>query len=95
MMTPYRRGTSVNTLQRVQNAAARLILCLSRRSHITPALKLGLLYWLPVKFRIIFKVATTTHNIFNQRSPQYLKDLITFSVSGVTRASSTTVISSC
>jgi len=31
---------------------------------------------------IIFKVATNVHNIFNQRSPPYLVDLVTFSVSG-------------
>jgi len=45
-------------------------------------------------FRIILKVATTMHNIFHQRSPPYFKDLVTFSVSGVTPASSTAVISS-
>ena len=31
---------------------------------------------------IIFKVATNVQNIFNQRSPPYLVDLVTFSVSG-------------
>ena len=85
-------GLPVSTLaplQRVQNAAARLILGLSRRSHITPALKQ--LHWLPIKFRIIFKVATTMHNILHKRSPPYLKDLVTFSVSG---APSTTVSNS-
>jgi len=66
-------------LQRLQNAAARLILGLSRRSHITPALKQ--LHWLPIKFRVIFKVATTMHNILHKRSPPYLKDFVTFSVS--------------
>jgi len=40
-------------LQRVQNAAARLILGLSRRFK---------------KIRIIFRVATTVHNIFLERS---------------------------
>ena len=30
-------------------------------------------YCLPVKFCIIFRVATTMHNIFHQRSPPYLK----------------------
>ena len=79
-------GLPVSTLaplQRVQNAAARLILGLSRRSHITPALKQ--LHWLPIKFRVIFKVATAMHNILHKRSPPYLKDLVTFSVSGPQR----------
>ena len=76
-------GLPVSTLaplQRVQNAAARLILGLSHRSDITPALKQ--LHWLPIKFRIIFKVATIMHNILHNRSPPYLKDFVTFSVSG-------------
>ena len=59
---------------------ARLIFGLSRRSDIIPALKQ--LHWLPEKFRIIFKVPSTTHSIFHQCSPPYLKDLVTFSVSG-------------
>jgi len=51
-------GLPVSTLaspQQVQNAAARLILSLSRRSHIAPALKQ--LHWLLIKFRIIFNHA--------------------------------------
>ena len=63
-------ASTLAPLQRVQNAAARLILGLSRRSHITPALKQ--LHWLPIKFRITFKVATLMYNIFHQRSPPYL-----------------------
>jgi len=48
------RSPAVNVpLQRVQNAAVRLILGFSRRSHITPALK-RLTSWLPIKFRVIF-----------------------------------------
>ncbi len=41
-------------LQRVQNKAARLICNISRFDHITPILHK--LHWLPVKFRIDFKV---------------------------------------
>ena len=43
-----------NKLQRVQNAAARLLTNTPRFSHITPVMVD--LHWLPVKFRIIFKV---------------------------------------
>ena len=43
------------------------------------------LHWLPIKFRIIFKVATIMHNTLHNRSPPYLKDLVTFSVSGPQR----------
>ena len=38
-------------LQRVQNAAARLVLNLDRRAHIRPALQQ--LHWLPVMHRVI------------------------------------------
>ena len=41
-------------LQRLQNAAARLISNVPRYSHITPVL--CSLHWLPVKFRIDFKI---------------------------------------
>ena len=43
-------------LQRVQNAMARLVLNLDRWSHISTALQQ--LHWLPVKYRVTFKIAT-------------------------------------
>ena len=60
-------ASTLSPLQRVQNSAARLVLGLSRQSHITPALQQ--LHWLPVKSRIMFKIATIMRNIFYQRSP--------------------------
>ena len=56
--------------QRVQNDAARLLLGLPRRDHVRPALKE--LHWLPVVFRIKFKVALThthTHAAAQTTSP--------------------------
>ena len=41
-------------LQRVQNAAGRLVLGIPRCEHITPDLKS--LHWLPVEKRIVFKL---------------------------------------
>jgi len=63
-------------LQRVQNAAARLVLNRDRWSHITPALQQ--LHWLPVKYRIIFKITTLMHHILHNRCPSYLVDLVAF-----------------
>jgi len=40
--------STIAPLQRVQNAAARLLLALSRRDHVRPALKE--LHWLPVVY---------------------------------------------
>ena len=48
----------LHKLQRVQNAAARLIFEESKYCHVTPLLKS--LHWLPVKYRIIFKVLLIT-----------------------------------
>ena len=42
----------LNKLQRIQNAAARLVCQQSRYCHITPLL--FNLHWLPVKFQIVF-----------------------------------------
>ena len=46
-------ASSLVPLQRVQNAAARLVLNLDQQLHITSVLQQ--LQWLPVKFCIIFK----------------------------------------
>ena len=69
-------ASTLQPLQKAQNAAARLMLGLDRRSHITPALKK--LHWLPVKDRITFKVAAVMHQILNHRCPPYLTNLIDF-----------------
>ena len=45
-------------LQRVQNAAARLISKTTRFDHISPVMKD--LHWLPVKYRIMFKLVVDT-----------------------------------
>jgi len=56
-------ASSIKALQRVQNAAARLVLHLDYRAHITPALQQ--LHWLPVHYRIQYKIATLMHHICN------------------------------
>ena len=61
-------------LQRLQNAAARLISNVPRYSHITPVL--CSLHWLPVKFRIDFKILLLTFNAIYGHAPGYLIDLI-------------------
>ena len=59
-------------LQRLQNAAARLISNVPR--HITPVL--CSLHWLPVKFRIDFKILLLTFKAIYGHAPGYLIDLI-------------------
>ena len=41
-------------IQRVQNTAARLVLCVPRREHITPFLRK--LHWLPIECRALYKI---------------------------------------
>lgn len=62
-------------LQRLQNSAARLICYTPRFMHITPVL--CSLHWLPVKYRILFKVIILTFKVLHGISPNYLKELIT------------------
>ena len=53
--------TLLDKLQRVQNAAARLIFKTSKYEHITPTLKN--LHWLKIRQRIKFKILTLTYKI--------------------------------
>ena len=65
--------TTLAPLQRVQNAAARLVLNLKQSDHITPALIE--LHWLPVKFRIIYKLCMLVHKSQNGLAPSYIKEM--------------------
>ena len=62
-------------LQKVQNNAARLILRISKREHISP--HLASLHWLPIDSRIKYKRACICYNSMSTNSPPYLSDLIT------------------
>lgn len=61
-------------LQLVQNAAARLLSGRKKREHITPVL--SSLHWLPVKYRIDFKVILFVFKCLNGLAPEYLTDLV-------------------
>ncbi|KAF7659279.1 hypothetical protein LDENG_00000890, partial [Lucifuga dentata] len=66
------RNTSPNWLQTVQNAAVRLLTKANRRSHII----LSALHWLPVNFRVHFKILVLTFRALHGQAPPYLVDLI-------------------
>ena len=61
-------------LQLVQNSLCRVVPRSSKYSHITPQLKK--LHWLPVKYRVQFKLGLITYIILNQGQPVYLRELI-------------------
>lgn len=64
----------ITKLQRVQNAAARLLTSSPKYDHIMPVLHD--LHWLPVKYRIHFKILLLTFKALNGMVPAYISDLI-------------------
>ena len=66
----------IHRLQLVQNAAARLITGTRRFEHITPIL--AELHWLPVPFRIDFKILLLTFKSLNGLAPSYLSSMVEY-----------------
>jgi hypothetical protein len=66
--------TTLEPLQRVQNAAVRLIFELGLREHVTPGLLQ--LHWLPVRWRIQYKLCAMMHSIHMAKCPTYLNDIV-------------------
>ena len=64
----------INKLQRVQNAAARLIFSAGKFDSVTPLLIS--LHWLPIKARIDFKVLLLVYKCKYDKAPEYLKELV-------------------
>jgi hypothetical protein len=67
-------SAQLDRLQRVQNAAARLITGAKRRDSITPHLRS--LHWLPIKQRIDFKIAVLVYKCLTGCAPKYLSEHI-------------------
>ena len=65
----------LDKLQNVQNVAAKLVMKRCKRDHVQPFLKQ--LQWLPVRFRIEYKLSTLCFNTFACTSPDYLSELLT------------------
>ena len=75
----------IDKIQRVQNAAARLIFEQPKFCHITPVL--SQLHWLPIKYRIEFKILLMTFKaIIHGMAPDYLCKLISRSLSHQTES---------
>ena len=65
----------LDKIQRVQNTAARIIFRLPKFCHISPTL--FSLHWLPVRYRIDFKICLLTFKAIHGFAPSYLCELIT------------------
>ena len=61
-------------LQRLQNAAARIITLTKKKDHITPVLYS--LHWLPIESRIIFKLLLLVFHCVHGSAPEYNVNLI-------------------
>ena len=68
-------ASSTNSLQLVQNAAARILTRTKKFDHISPVL--ASLHWLPIHARADFKVLLLTYKILHGLAPSYLSGLIT------------------
>src|SRR6218665_2380004 len=69
------QASTLAPLQRVLNAAARLVMNLGPRDHVTPTLYE--LHWLPIQSRIQFKICLLVNNVIGGRSPPYISELVT------------------
>ena len=58
----------------MQNAAARLLTSTRKYDHITPVLHE--LHWLPVRYRIHFKILLLTFRAIHGIAPHYISNLI-------------------
>ena len=61
-------------LQKVQNAAAKVIARKRKYEHVTPILRA--LHWLAIKQRVIFKIALSVFKCLHELAPIYLKELL-------------------
>ena len=64
----------IDRLQRVQNAAARLVFRARKHDHVSPLLKS--LHWLPVEARIEYKLCVLCHDFFSGSAPEYIAKLL-------------------
>ena len=66
----------IEQIQRCQNNAARVISLTRKYDHITHVRHS--LHWLPVYYRIIFKVLVITHKSLYGKGPMYLQNLLSW-----------------
>ena len=81
----------IERLQRVQNCLARVVCKASRFSRSKPLL--NFLHWLPVKYRIRFKLCTITIKVLFFHQPTYLFNyLVSLKNSRLLRSSKTNML---
>ena len=66
----------LNRLRLIQNTAARIVTLSKRFDHITPIL--FKLHWLPLDYRIHFKIFLLVYKCLNGLAPTYLSELLRY-----------------
>ena len=64
----------------MQISAAGLVTVPRKDDHITPILRR--LQWLPVRYRIVFKILLLIYMALSGQAPSYIKDLLKYRNSG-------------
>ena len=64
----------IHKLQMVQNSAARVLCRIPSHEHISPVLKE--FHWLPISFRIKFKICSITFRVLRGHGPSYLSSML-------------------
>ena len=85
-------ATDLSKLQRVQNAAVRLVCSLPRHEHITSSFIR--LHWLPIKFRINFKIAMLCFKCIHGHAHNYLKSMVAIKKTSQHTTSARTIVCS-
>ena len=67
-------NNSLYHLQKIQNTAAKIVALLPIFSHISTTL--FDLYWLPIRYRITFKMCILIYQAYHGTAPSYLCDFI-------------------
>lgn len=67
-------SSSIQRLQRLQNTAARIVVKSPRSAHITPILES--LHWLPVQYRIQYKLLCLVFRAVTSSQPAYLSSIL-------------------
>ena len=76
-------GIEINKVQRVLNAATRLVSCAPRCCHVTPFLRE--LHLSPFRQRINYKILLFTFKTIHGKSPVYLQEPISVMMPGAYR----------
>jgi hypothetical protein len=63
-------ATNINSLQHIENAAARVVLSAPYRTSTSKML--STLHWLPIPYRINYKIACLVHSALTLKQPAYL-----------------------